>query len=186
MEFVIGAFFGAIFMWIRGFFKRRSARLHYLEWDISNPENQLKFLKDASLRSRKPINLEAFKAVFIVAEGVINSVTPKHRILAEVSMGSFLGTTGDAPQDAQNRAFKSFNSKRVDFLIIDAYGKPKLAIEYHGTGHYLSDDAKPRDAVKRLALERADIPLLEFHAGVTKAEVENKIRWWLTHYNGAS
>jgi len=62
--------------------------------------------------------------------------------------------------------------------VIDASGKPKLAIEYHGSGHY-QGNAEDRDAVKRLALKKAGIPLLEISEGATKREVENKVRYWI-------
>jgi len=180
MELAIGAFLGICYMWVRGTIKKHSGKARFAEWDISNPENQYRFVQEAHIRPRNPINSEAYKAVYVVVERTIKSIKPRHRLLAEVSLGSFLGTTGRASEKAQKRAFNSFNSKRVDFLIIDTYGKPKLAIEYHGSGHYLSDDAEQRDAVKRLALERAGIPLLEFQYGVHANEVANKVRWWLT------
>ncbi|WP_232309449.1 DUF2726 domain-containing protein [Gluconobacter cerinus] len=66
------------------------------------------------------------------------------------------------PEDPrQKQAFSSYSGKRVDFLRIDRYGLPVLVIEYNGTGHDLSGDADDRMAVKRLALQKAGIPLLE-------------------------
>ncbi len=155
MDFLIGLVIGAGAIWLRSQWLRQKGKARAAEWDISNPANQLRFVDAVDLKARKPINVEAFKAVFVPAEKVLVEIKPKHRILAEVSMGSFLGTTGRATQKAQDRAFKSFNSKRVDFLIVDAYGEPKLALEYHGSGHFLSSDAEQRDAVKRLALKNA-------------------------------
>lgn len=180
MDFVTGLFFGAAVMWLRFLLKKKAGQARAAEWDIGNPANQLKFVDAVDLKTRKPINVEAYKAVFVPAEKALADIKPKHRILAEVSMGSFLGTTGRATQKSQDRAFKSFNSKRVDFLIVDAYGEPKLAIEYHGSGHFLSSDAEQRDAVKRLALKNAKVPLLEFNKGVSHTEVANKMRYWLT------
>ena len=37
---------------------------------------------------------------------------------------------------ARDLAFRSINSKRLDFLVIDGYGMPVLAVEYQGHGHY--------------------------------------------------
>ncbi|WP_052265443.1 DUF2726 domain-containing protein [Ruegeria sp. ANG-R] len=180
MDFLIGLMIGAAAVWLRSKWRAQKVKALAAEWDISDPRNQLKFINAVDLKTRKPINVEAYKAVFAPAEKALEGIKPKHRLLAEVSMGSFLGTTGRAGQKAQDRAFKSFNSKRVDFLIVDAFGEPKLVLEYHGSGHFLSKDAAQRDAVKRLALGSANVPLLEFNEGVSQAEVANKVRYWLT------
>ncbi|MXV36725.1 MULTISPECIES: DUF2726 domain-containing protein [unclassified Saccharibacter] len=60
-----------------------------------------------------------------------------------------------------NQAFHSYSSKRVDFLLIDKSGQPKLAIEYNGSGHDLDDMAEARMTVKKRALRKAGIPVLE-------------------------
>lgn len=166
-------------MWCRTTFLRMSAKSRAKEWDVGDYQNQLRFIEQTDLYTYKPINKEAFKTVFAVAEGPLAAMRPKHRILAEVSMGSFLRTSDKGVRRSiSSRAFKSFNSKRVDFLVIDASGQPKLAIEYHGSGHYQSN-SEERDAVKRLALKKAGIPLLEINEGATKREVENKVRYWI-------
>lgn len=179
MDLFYGLLIGVILMWLRNIFARSKARSIAQEWDVSDPANQLKFIKSVNLKSKKPINTEAFRTVFEVAEQVVNEQSANYRIFAEVSMGSFLGTmSGRYSQNAQDRAFRSFNSKRVDFLIVDAYGKPKLVIEYQGSGHY-QGNAVERDAVKKLALTKAGVPLLEIAQGATVPEVRNKVRWWL-------
>ena len=155
-------------------------REQFAQFDVRDTANQIRFLEKASLYPRKPINKEAFKTVFAVAERTLAGMDGKYRLLAEVSMGSFLGTSRKRGSQAmQDRAFASINSKRVDFLVIDAFGEPRLVIEYQGSGHY-QDDAEDRDAVKRLALERAGVPLLEIHQGASPAEVANKVRYRLT------
>jgi len=114
------------------------------------------------LRSRKPINAESFRAVYSVLEQSLKPLKPKHRILAEVSLGSFIGTCNKSHRDyASDLAFRSINRKRVDFLIINQVGDPSLAIEYHGSGHF-QGNAESRDAVKRLIFQKVGIPLLEF------------------------
>lgn len=186
MELITGIVIGALVVWVRGILVRGQARQRARQWDTSDPGNQLRFLQDAELYPRKPINKEAFRTVFSVAERTLSSLPGKtrYRLLAEVAMGSFVGTSGGiGSQKAQDRAFASFNSKRVDFLVIDAFGEPRLVIEYQGSGHY-QNDAVERDAVKRLALKQAGIPLLEIHEGATPAEVANKVRYWLGESRG--
>ena len=63
-------------------------------------------------------------------------------------------------ENERNRAYSAYGSKRVDFLIIDSFGRPAVAIEYHGSGH-LQGNAAARDAVKKRALHKAGIELLE-------------------------
>jgi hypothetical protein len=93
----------------------------------------------------------------------------------EVGMGAFIKTAYDPKDRQQKAAFSSYNSKRIDFLLIDKGGKPMLAVEYHGTGHDLSNDASDRMEVKRLALRRAGVALLEIPAKATKADMLNLI-----------
>lgn len=180
MDFFIGLLVGAIVVGLRSVIKKQENRERAMQWNVADPVNQLRFVDAVDIRTRRPINAEAYRAVFLPAERVLPGIKTRHRILAEVAMGSFPGTTDQSKQTAQDRAFQSFNSKRVDFLIIDHPGNPALAIEYHSTGHYLSDDAEKRDAVKRRALQRAGIPLLEFGEGVSPIEVGNKVKYVLT------
>jgi len=57
-------------------------------------------------------------------------------------------------------AFRSINSKRVDALVVDSGGRPVLAVEYQGTGHY-QGTAPGRDAIKKEALRKAGVGYLE-------------------------
>ena len=179
MEIVWGFLLGALFIWAKSKFRNAAARKRAKEWDVGDYNNQRRFIEQTGLYSRKPVNKEAFNTVFAVAEKTLSTIQPKHRIFAEVSMGSFIRTSNSGVrQSISSRAFKSFNSKRVDFLVIDAFGSPALVIEYHGSGHNQGNAAE-RDEVKRLALKKAGIPLLEIFEGATKQEVENKVRYWV-------
>ncbi|BCK77121.1 hypothetical protein AA0242T_2869 [Acetobacter aceti NRIC 0242] len=86
-------------------------------------------------------------------------------------MGGFIRTTYDPEDPRQKQAFSSYSGKRVDFLLIDRFGNPVLAVEYNGSGHDLSGDADARMAVKRLALQKADIPLLEIPERMSKPDI---------------
>ncbi|MBK0022923.1 DUF2726 domain-containing protein [Brucella pseudogrignonensis] len=137
--------------------KRLDDELH----DITKHENQLRFLSECSIYATRPVNREAALNVLYELQNWISSHRPTWRVGFEVAMGSFIKTEKWQAEAIKDRAFRSYNSKRVDFLLIDNYGKPMLAVEYNGTGHDLSADAASRMAVKRCALERAGIPLLE-------------------------
>jgi len=61
-----------------------------------------------------------------------------------------------------------FLTARVDFLVCDRDGFPRLAFEYQGGGHDTPEKRK-KDALKRKLLEAADIPLREVGPGVAQA-----------------
>ncbi len=67
-------------------------------------------------------------------------------------------------------AFNTINAKRVDFLLVDADQRPRVAIEYQGRGHH-QGEAAARDAVKREALRRAGVGYGEVFAGDGPAEL---------------
>ena len=61
-------------------------------------------------------------------------------------------------------AFNTINAKRVDFLLVDADQRPRLAIEYQGQCHH-QGTAAARDAVKREALRQAGVGYGEVFVG---------------------
>ncbi|MCO6388259.1 DUF2726 domain-containing protein [Aliihoeflea sp. 40Bstr573] len=144
------------------------------ENDVRDPENQKRFIENVTLRAVRPVNKEAVGIMYAI-EDWIYEYKRGWRVGFEVSMGAFIKTPYDPENEAQrkshDKAFSSYNSKRVDFLLIDRKGQPKLAVEYNGTGHDLSDDADDRMEVKRLALERAGIPCIEIEAHTSGEEV---------------
>lgn len=128
--------------------------------DISDTQNQLRFINECDLHVQNPVNREASQVLYALDEW-IKKFRPEWRFSFEVSMGAFIRTTYSQNDPRQKQAFNSYSGKRVDFLLIDRFGKPVLVVEYHGSGHNLSDNAEERMAVKRLALHKAGIPLLE-------------------------
>lgn len=155
---LLGGFFvggGVGYVWAR---LRQRARRRAARWrDPADPRNQLRLVEEAALRPKKPINREAYRA-FRAVELHLARRALGHRLLAEVSMGAFVAADGEAR--ASRRVYSAYGSKRVDFLVIDRLGRPVAAIEYQGTGHY-SHGAAMRDAVKRRALQKAGIPLID-------------------------
>ncbi|CCV04714.1 conserved hypothetical protein [Mesorhizobium metallidurans STM 2683] len=140
------------------------------ENDVSDTENQIRFVNQAELRAVRPVNKEAVRVLYALDEWIVAN-QPDWRMSFEVSMGAFIKTSYDLEDRMQKAAFSSYNSKRVDFLLIDRFGHPMLAVEYHGTGHDLSDDAPDRMEVKCLALQRAGIPLVEIPAKASKSNI---------------
>ncbi|GMG82177.1 hypothetical protein LNKW23_13900 [Paralimibaculum aggregatum] len=77
---------------------------------------------------------------------------------AQVALGAVFGTDGPAP--ASLAAFRSIAAKRFDFLVVDAAGRPLVAVEFHGAGHRGNGHAS-RDRIKRTACRRAGLALVE-------------------------
>lgn len=151
-------------------FQQLKRRSKFKKNDLGDTANQLRFVEEIELFAERPINKEAFR-IFRALEDHLESRQPKLRLLAEVGLGAFIRTSrNDSPQWKRQRAFNSFNSKRVDFLIIDHFGRPAVAVEYHGSGHYLGKNASGRDIVKKRALQRAGIELLEIQTNCTADE----------------
>lgn len=144
-------------------------RTRALDNDLSNAENQVKFIQQCQLYAYSPVNGEAYK-ILRVLEIWKDTFHKDWRIAFEVSMGSFIKTSMNQSEHITRSAFKSYNSKRVDFLLVNRFGQPCLVVEYHGSGHDLSGDAAERMTVKRLALEKANIPLVEFGEDITSQE----------------
>jgi hypothetical protein len=145
------------------------------ENDVSDSENQLRFIRQTELHAVPPVNREASRVLYALAEW-IDANRPGWRMSFEVSMGAFIKTTNDTEDRIEKAAFSSYNSKRVDFLLTDRFGQPMLVVEYHGSGHDLSDDAADRMKVKRLALGRAKIPLVEIPQMPSKASRSEILR----------
>lgn len=98
--------------------------------------------------------------------------------MAQTSLGEVIAPVNGAAsgsEEARDLAFRSINSKRLDFLVIDRTGMPALAVEYQGHGHY-QNRAFMRDAVKREAIRKARVPFLEIPAEYDRTVVENQIR----------
>ncbi|WP_321339630.1 DUF2726 domain-containing protein [Breoghania sp.] len=182
-EMFVGIVFGGIISLVWGKIQQMRRRQIQKQYDLSDPANQLRFVEQVGLYPRRPINKEAYYKAFVPIEKCLKKDWKGYRLLAEVGLGAFVGTDEqNAHKSACDRAFKSYNSKRVDFLVIDRKGNPAVAIEYHGSGHYLSEDAIARDIVKKCVLERAGIELLEVYPFSDPHETEADFRSVIERY----
>lgn len=169
-DIILGLLTGATFIYLLMQVQQLRRRSKFKRNDLGDTKNQLRFVEEIELFAERPINKEAFR-IFRALEDHLESRKPKLRLLAEVGLGAFIRTSrNNSPQWKRQRAFSSFNSKRVDFLIIDHFGRPAVAVEYQGTGHYLGENAAGRDVVKKRALQRAGIELLEIHTTSSTGE----------------
>lgn len=128
--------------------------------DMRDPKQQADAIARVDFVKTPLMNRGEYR-VFAILERSINQLGRGYRVMAQVNLGEILKPDDKTPETLRAEAFASINSKRVDFLIIDRIGHAALAIEVQGSGHYLGNTAFMRDAVKKEALRRAGVPLLE-------------------------
>lgn len=128
--------------------------------DMRDPTLQMDAIAQVGFEKTRLMNKGEF-AVFITLEQTAQQLGRGLRVMAQVNLGEILRPDPAASKTQRDEAFASINSKRVDFLVINRTGEAALAVEVQGSGHHLGKTAFIRDAVKREALRRAGIPLLE-------------------------
>ena len=142
---------------------------------LGDPTAQMEFISKVDFKPRPLLNRSEYKILRILEE-VSQDIPGGHRVMAQTSLGEVLAPQmASGSKEARDLAFHSINSKRLDFLVIDGYGMPVLAVEYQGHGHY-NDRTFMHDAVKREAVRKAGIRFLEIPAEYDAKDLENEIR----------
>jgi hypothetical protein len=118
---------------------------------------------------KKPLLNKSERGLLGVLNRAVGEAGNGHRLFSQVCYGEFLGSRN-------TKAFWRINSKRTDFLVVDAEFMPVLAIEYQGTGHYGSNmrsaaDAGQRDRVKQQACISAGMAWLEVPARYKRDDI---------------
>lgn len=128
--------------------------------------DQLKAVMAAKFMPRPLLNRPE-AAVFKALDAAVIARNPGWQVMAQVSLGEFLGSS-------DKDAFAAINSKRVDFALMDEQACVRHVIEYQGTGHHqVGGAAAARDAVKKEAVRKAGIGYHEVVAGhTTPAELK--------------
>lgn len=149
-------FFGGAFIVLFILFRKK--RLN-----PTNSDDQLKLVKKASFHQKKLMNNFEHRTYGILKKWV----GARGVVFSQVNMGEILSTEDYS-------AFRSINSKRLDFLIITHEGNPFMAIECQGRGHYRGN-AEVRDKVKAIALKSAGIPLIEVFENQSEQDIINSL-----------
>lgn len=140
---------------------------------LGNPTAQQEYVRRVEFAPRRLLNKPEYRILQII-EKVAREVGSGHRVMAQTSLGEVIKPRSAMRSD-EELAFRSINSKRLDFLVIDRAGWPVLAVEYQGSGHNISDKAFMRDAVKKEAVRKARIRFLEITDGYDAADEERRI-----------
>ncbi|OUS06867.1 hypothetical protein A9Q96_08885 [Rhodobacterales bacterium 52_120_T64] len=145
---------------------------------IADPKNQLEYVAKVGFTTQKLLNKEEYP-VLLMLENVAKSIAPELRVMAQTSLGEIITTKKDgASKQDRYFAFRSINSKRLDFAVFDKTGNLVLAVEYQGSGHYRAKSFI-RDAVKREVIRKAGVAYLEVPVEYDKKETSNQIRQML-------
>ncbi len=143
--------------------------------DVADPAQQLTFVSRVAFERQPLLNKSEFQVLFLL-EAVVRELKAGHRVMAQTSLGEILRPKRQrlGPDEA-DLAYRSINSKRSDFVIVDRDGLAVLAVEYQGHGHY-QGTALMRDAVKREAFRSAGIALIEVPARFDKDAIAREVR----------
>ncbi|NKX44283.1 DUF2726 domain-containing protein [Roseicyclus persicicus] len=119
-------------------------------------------LLTGQVRTRlEPLLNASERRVFTSVETLIRQVGGDYRLFAQVALGEVIRVDArEADRSVRQSTFNQINAKRLDFLIVDRDWTPKVALEYHGSGHFRGD-AEKRDAIKRAACRSAGLPFIE-------------------------
>lgn len=162
---------------------RRSKRPpSQIENDLADPKKQLEFVSRVAFETQPLLNKAEFQ-VLLVLEAVVRDLNAGFRVMAQTSLGEFLRPKRVPPTNAtaSDLAYRSINSKRADFVIVDSAGYAVLAVEYQGSGHY-QGTALLRDAVKREAFRTAGVALIEVPARFSKRDIDGQVRQILARH----
>lgn len=149
--------------------------------EVADPKKQLEFVSRVAFETQPLLNKSEFQ-VLLVLEDVVREVGGGYRVMAQTCLGEFLRPKRQQQLNAaaSDLAYRSINSKRADFVIVDAMGHAVLVVEYQGDGHY-QGSAVVRDAVKREAFQSAGVALIEVQPRFGKTDVARQVRQILEH-----
>jgi hypothetical protein len=145
-----------------------------VETRISDPIWQKQFVSAVEFEPQPLLNKSEFQ-VLLLLEAVSRDLNAGFRVMAQTSLGEILRPKRACRQSDADLAYRSINSKRSDFVIVDRFGIAVLAVEYQGNGHYQGNAAQ-RDAVKCEAFRSANVAFLEVPAAFRKADVKRVVR----------
>ena len=141
---------------------------------LGDPTAQMEFISKVDFEPRRLLTRAEY-GILRILENITREIGGGYRVMAQTSLGEIIAPRSAAgSREVRDLAFRSINGKRLDFLVIDRIGMPALAVEYQGHGHY-RNGAFMRDAVKKEAVRKAGIQLLEVPAEYDAGIVENQV-----------
>lgn len=137
--------------------------------------DHLQLVAEAAFQ-RVPLLNKSEARLLPILEKLVRELGQGHRLLIQVALGELLcAANADGKPNYGLEANRAINAKRLDFAIIDRRGLMVAAIEYQGSGHHLNSNAFMRDAVKREALRKAGITLIELPPDADEALIRDRL-----------
>ena len=141
---------------------------------FGGPTAQMAFLSNVDFEPRRLLNRAEY-GILRILENITREIGGGYRVMAQTSLGEIIAPRSASGSDeARDLALRSIDGERLDFLVIDRIGMPALAVEYRGHGR-CRNRALMRDAVKREAVRKAGIRLLEVPAEYDARIVEDEV-----------
>jgi hypothetical protein len=140
------------------------------DWRAVRAEEQMRAVARSGFERRPLLNREEARLLPLL-ERAAREGRLGHRVMAQTSLGEVIRPLGRDGAEA----FAAINAKRLDFAIFDRHGLIACAVEYHGTGHF-QGAAEARDRVKREALRKAGVPLVEVYPDFEEADLLRDVR----------
>jgi hypothetical protein len=111
-------------------------------------KDQLSITLKHKYEKQRLLNKTEEEAYKIILRMIYTHTKGQYKINMQASLGEILRSSYEG--------YKTINSKRVDFYIVDKEFMPVAVIEVNGTGHY-QGDVLLSDETKRAAIESAGI-----------------------------
>lgn len=143
--------------------------------NIADPKEQLAAISRVGFERRRLLNREEVPVLRLL-EQTVREANAGYRVMAQTSLGEIIRPKPNSGTEEELQlAFRSINSKRLDFGIFDRFGQLVVAVEYQGSGHY-RETSFMRDAVKQEALRKAGVQVIAIADGFEPAEVLPRLR----------
>ena len=155
-------------------FKAQPQTARHPPTDLRDPAQQMHAIAAVDFETTPLLNRSEAR-LLPVLENITRHLNQGHRVMAQTSLGEIIRPSEKSgTADQRTAAYASINSKRLDFAIIDKFGRLALAIEYQGTGHYHTTSFM-RDAVKREVLRKAGVQMYEVPADFNSASLTQSL-----------
>lgn len=143
--------------------------------NIADPKEQLAAISRVGFETRRLLNREEVPVLRLL-ERTVREANAGYRVMAQTSLGEIIRPKPNSGTEEELQlAFRSINSKRIDFGIFDRFGQLVVAVEYQGSGHY-HETSFMRDAVKQEALRKAGVQVMAIEERFQAAEVLPRLR----------
>ena len=97
--------------------------------DLKDPKVQMEYIARVEFEPKRLLNKSEY-GVLVILEAVTREINAGLRVMAQTSMGEVIRPKrGSASEDDCNLAFRSINSKRLDFVVIGYHLKKVVAAD---------------------------------------------------------